>query len=113
MKRQATVYCYGTALYFDKLEGETLQKFLSFIDAPPSPGVLGQVWSLGGKMNEMTAQNSPFAMRDAGWVLIVDVMALDDDAVCETWIDDLYAGLLPYAHKKASYLNSINPTETR
>ena len=107
-----SVNCYGTALYFDKLEGETLQTFLSFMDAPPSPGILGQVWSLGGKMNEVTAETSPFAMRDAGWVLIVDVMALDDDdAVCETWINDLYAGLLPYAHKKASYLNSINPTE--
>lgn len=107
-----SVNCYGTALYFDKLEGETLQTFLGFMDAPPSPGILGQVWSLGGKMNEVTAQNSPFAMRDAGWALIVDVMALDgDDAVCETWVNDLYAGLRPYAHKKASYLNSINPTE--
>ena len=108
-----SVNCYGTALYFDKLEGETLQKFLSFMDGPPSPGILGQVWSLGGKMNEVTAETSPFAMRDAGWALIVDVMALaDDDAVCETYINDLYAGLLPYAHKKASYLNSIKPTET-
>lgn len=108
-----SVNCYGTALYFDKLEGEGLQKFLSFMDAPPSPGILGQVWSLGGKMNEMTAETSPFAMRDAGWAVIVDVMAMDDDdAVCETWINDLYAGLRPYAHKKASYLNSINPTET-
>ena len=107
-----SVNCYGTALYFDKLEGETLQAFLSFMDAPPSPGILGQVWSLGGKMNEVTAETSPFAIRDAGWAIIVDVMALDnDDAVCETWVDDLYAGLQPYAHKKASYLNSILPTE--
>ena len=35
----------------------------------------------------------------------------NDDAVCETWVNDLYNGLLPYAHKKASYLNSVNPTE--
>ena len=106
------VNCYGTALYYDKLEGEALQKFLSFMDAPPSPAILGQVWSLGGKMNEVTAETSSFAMRDAGWAVIVDVMALEgDDVACEAWINDLYNGLLPYAHKKASYLNSINPTE--
>ena len=106
------VNCYGTSLYFEKLEGDTLQKFLSFVDAPPSPAILAQIWSLGGKMNEVTSETSPIAMRDASWVLLVDAMAMGgDDAACEAWISELYEGLLPYAYTKASYLNAFCPTE--
>ena len=64
-------------------------------------------------MNEATAETSPFAMRDASWALLVDAMAMGgDDVACEAWINELYECLLPYAHKKASYLNAFNPTET-
>ena len=104
------VNCYGTSLYLDELTEEALDAFTGYVDAPPAPSILVQLWSLGGKMNETAAEKSAFAIRDAKWALLVDAMAMGgDDEACQTWIDDLYEGLLPFSHKKASYLNAICP----
>lgn len=104
------INCYGTSLFLDELSEESLDAFLGYVDTPPTPGFLVQLWSLGGKMNEIAADASPFAIRDAKWALLVDAMAMNgDDEACQKWIDDLYDGLLPFSHKKASYLNAICP----
>lgn len=105
------VNCYGTSLFFDELSEETLDAFLRYVDAPPAPSILVQLWSLGGKMNEIAADASPFAIRDAKWALLADAMAIGgDDEACQKWIYDMYEGLLPFSHKKASYLNAFCPT---
>jgi len=104
------VNCFGTSLFLDELTEESLDAFLGFVDSPPAPGILVQLWSLGGKMNEITADQSPFAIRDAKWALLVDAMAMNgEDEACQKWIDEVYEGLLPFSHNKASYLNAICP----
>jgi len=104
------VNCYGTSLFLNELSEESLDAFLGYVDAPPAPGILVQLWSLGGKMNEIASDESPFAIRDAKWALLVDAMAMNgEDEACQAWIDEVYEGLLPFSHKNASYLNAICP----
>lgn len=40
------VNCYGTSLFFDAFTEETVDEILRTISAPPTPGVLTQIWSL-------------------------------------------------------------------
>lgn len=102
------VRVYGTSLYFDELMDDTIDEILYKIDNAPAPSILLQLWALGGKMNEVPVTATPFAIRDAKFVLLVDCMAMaGDDDVCKQWIDSVYGGLLPLSYKKASYLNGI------
>lgn len=106
------VRAYGTSLYFDQLTDEIIEQLLQKLENAPAPTALVQLWALGGKMNRVLATATPFAIRDAKFVLLVDVMAMaGDDVVCKQWIDSIYGGLLPFSHKKASYLNGIGENE--
>ncbi|MCM3766133.1 FAD-binding oxidoreductase [Neobacillus niacini] len=106
------VNVYGTSLYFDQLTDETIDKLLYKIDNVPAPSILVQLWALGGEMNRVPANATPFAIRDAKFVLLVDIMAMaGDDELCKLWVDSVYGGLLPHSHKKASYLNGIGANE--
>jgi FAD/FMN-containing dehydrogenase len=102
------VRVYGTSLYFDELTDEVVDQLLYKIDNAPAPSSLVQLWALGGQMNRVSATATPFAIRNAKFVLLVDIMAMaGDDEVCKQWVDSVYGGLLPFSHKKASYLNGI------
>lgn len=106
------VRVYGTSLYIDILTDEIIDQLLNKIENAPAPSILVQLWALGGQMNRVPADATPFAIRDAKFVLLVDMMAMaGDDNVCKQWIDSVYDGLLPYSHKKASYLNGIGEKE--
>ncbi|WP_413299930.1 FAD-binding oxidoreductase [Bacillus sp. 1P10SD] len=106
------VRVYGTSLYFDQLTDETIEQILNKVDNAPAPSILVQLWALGGKMNQVPFTATPFAIRDAKFVLLVDCMAMaGDDDVCKQWIDSVYGGLLPFSYKKASYLNGIAENE--
>ncbi|MDR6123547.1 FAD/FMN-containing dehydrogenase [Bacillus sp. SLBN-46] len=106
------VRVYGTSLYFDQLTDETIEQILYKIDNAPAPSILVQLWALGGKMNRVPETATPFAIREAKFVLLVDCMAMaGDDDLCKQWIDSVYGGLLPFSYKKASYLNGIGENE--
>ncbi|MHC0039422.1 FAD-binding oxidoreductase [Pseudoneobacillus sp. C159] len=106
------VRVYGTSLYFDELTDEILDPLINKINNAPAPSSLVQIWALGGQMNRVDKTATPFAIRDAKYVLLVDIMAMSgDDEVCKTWVDSVYGGLLPFSHKKASYLNGIGENE--
>ncbi|GAA0321582.1 FAD-binding oxidoreductase [Bacillus carboniphilus] len=103
---------YGTSLYFGDLNDEIIEAILSKLENAPTPGVLAQLWALGGKMNCVESEETAFATRDASFVLLVDVMAMGvEGELCEKWVDSLYHGLLPYSHKQSSYLNGIGVEE--
>lgn len=103
---------YGTSLYFEALSDEIIDRLLNKLENAAAPTYLIQLWSLGGQMNRVPVQVTPFAVRNAKFVLLADVMAMaGDDEVCKKWMDSLYGGLLPLSYKKASYLNSIDPSE--
>lgn len=102
------VNCYGTSLFFDDFTETTIDALLDTLSTPPVPGVLTQIWSLGGKMNRVSAEHAAFATRDAKWLLLVDIMAMnDDDVICEQWMDALHNRLLPISHQQTSYLNAV------
>ncbi|WP_423798292.1 FAD-binding oxidoreductase [Neobacillus sp. SAB-20_R2A] len=106
------VRVYGTSLYFDQLTDEIIDQLLYKIYNAPAPSILVQLWALGGEMNRVPATATPYAIRDAKFVLLVDCMAMaGDDDLCKQWIDSVYGGLLPFSHKKASYLNAIGSNE--
>ena len=106
------VRVYGTSLYFDVLTDEVIDQLLYKLDNAPAPSYLVQLWALGGQMNRVPATTTPFAIRDAKFVLLVDMMAMaGDDDVCKQYIDSVYGGLLEFSHKKASYLNGIDSNE--
>jgi len=106
------VNCYGTSLYFADLNDEAIDALLENLSNPPAPSILGQLWALGGQMNRVPANATPFAVRDAKYVLLVDAMAMGgDDEACKQWVDGLYENLLPLSHKKASYLNALDESE--
>ncbi|MFS0862595.1 FAD-binding oxidoreductase [Fredinandcohnia sp. 179-A 10B2 NHS] len=106
------VRVYGTSLYFDILTDDIIDQLLNKIENAPAPSILVQLWALGGQMNRVPSDATPFAIRDAKFVLLVDMMAMaGDDNVCKQWVDSVYDGLLPFSHKKASYLNGIGEKE--
>ena len=106
------VPAYGTSLYFGEMDDYTIDAILAKIDNAPVPSYLVQFWALGGQMNRLPATATPFAIRDAKYALFVDIMPLGgENEVCKKWVDSLYGGLLPYSHKKASYLNSVEASE--
>jgi FAD/FMN-containing dehydrogenase len=103
---------YGTSLYFDELNDEVIEQLLYKIDNAPAPSILVQLWALGGQMNRVPVHATPFAIRNAKFVLLVDAMAMaGDDDVCKQWIDSLHGGLLPFSYKNASYLNGVGVSE--
>lgn len=52
-------------------------------------------------MNRVPADATPYAVRDAKYVLLVDAMAMGgDDEVCKQWVDAFYEDMLPLSHKK-------------
>ena len=109
---QEYVNVYGTSLYFQELTEEVTDAILSKIDSAPVPSVLFQLWALGGEMNRVASDATAFAIRDAKYALLVDTMAMPgEDEMCELWTDSVYNGLLPYSHKRASYLNGIGQGE--
>lgn len=106
------VNCYGTSLYFNDLNDKTIDTLIENLNNPPAPSILGQLWALGGQMNRVSTDATPFAMRDAKYVLLVDAMAIGgDDEACKQWVDGLYENLLPLSYKKASYLNAFDASE--
>ncbi|MBB6453796.1 FAD/FMN-containing dehydrogenase [Salirhabdus euzebyi] len=100
---------YGTSLYFKDLDEKTIDVLLNKLENAPVPTVLSQLWALSGKMNRIPEEETAFAIRDASFVLLLDVMVMPgmDEEVCKQWVDSLYADLLPYSHRNASYLNGI------
>lgn len=107
-----SVNCYGTSLYFGDLNDTVIDALVEKLDNPPAPSILVQLWALGGQMNRVPADATPYAVRDAKYVLLVDAMAMGgDDEVCKQWVDAFYEDLLPLSHKKASYLNALDASE--
>ena len=103
--------CYGTSLFFDELSEDAWEVLIEQVHAAPTPSIILQLWTLGGKMNEVTADESAFAIRDAKWALLVDALAMSgEDEACQTWTQLLYENLLPFSQQKASYLNAFCPT---
>jgi FAD/FMN-containing dehydrogenase len=105
---------YGTSLYFKELDEGTIDAILKKLENAPVPTVLSQLWGLSGKMNRVPEEATPYAIRDASFVLLLDVMAMPgmDEGVIEQWVDSVYAELLPYSHRNASYLNGIGLVES-
>ncbi|MFJ8244325.1 FAD-binding oxidoreductase [Peribacillus asahii] len=107
-----TVPVYGSSLFFDELDDTVIEQLLYKIDNAPAPSILVQLWALGGQMNRVPVHATPFAIRNAKFVLLVDVMAMaGDDAVCKQWVDFVYGELLPFSYKNASYLNGAGVSD--
>lgn len=108
-----TAQVVGTSLFFDELNENVLEILLNKIENAPSPTMIAQLWPLGGEMNRVEADATAFAIRDAGVVLLLDMMvdASVDMESCKKWVDSVYADLLPYSHKQSSYLNGIGLSE--
>lgn len=107
-----TVPVVGTSLYFSELNHEVLDILLHKVDAAPAPTALIQLWPLGGQMNRISSDATAFAVRDAGFVLLIDMMAIGTElSSCKQWTDSVYADLLPHSHKHAAYLNGIGLSE--
>lgn len=100
---------YGTGLYLGDLGEELIAKLLEKMNQSPSPGFIFQLWGLSGQMNRVEPMATPFAIREAKYALLVDVMAVGpvDGATCEDWIQSVYDEFLAYSVRKASYLNGI------
>ncbi|MRG86329.1 FAD-binding oxidoreductase [Salinibacillus xinjiangensis] len=105
---------YGTSLYFSELNEETVDVLMEKLDHAPVPTVLSQLWALHGQMNRVPESETPFSVRDASFVLLLDAMAMPgmDEDVIEQWIHSIYTDLLPYSHRNASYLNGIGTIES-
>lgn len=105
--------CYGTSLFLGDLTAELIDQLVAQMDAQTIPSALIQLWALGGQMNNVTADESAFAIRDSKYVFLVDAMAMnDDDEACVSWVENLYKELSPFSHRNASYLNAFEATET-
>lgn len=103
-----TVPAAGTSLYFDDLTDDVIDRFIRNVDVIPSPVLLAQLWPLGGQMNRVSSSDTAFAIRDAGYGLFLDVMAVGTSIeACQEWNDNAYSDMLPVSHKQASYLNAI------
>ncbi|WP_164667972.1 FAD-binding oxidoreductase [Virgibacillus doumboii] len=96
----------GTSLYFNELDENVLNIVFDSIEHSPLPMVMAQFWLLNGKMNRVSPDDTAFAVRDAGCLLLMDGEAIGGDATrSQEWMDSLYKKLLPYSYQKASYLN--------
>ncbi|WP_234031466.1 FAD-binding oxidoreductase [Lentibacillus cibarius] len=103
----------GTSLFFKEMTNEMLSVLKNAIENANLPMVMAQLWPLHGKINRVPAEETAFAVRDAGYMLLIDAeVSKDDPETCEQWLASVYEQLLPYAHQKTSYLNGINPDET-
>lgn len=99
---------YGTSLYFSELTEEVMDILINKIENAPTPAILVQLWALGGEMNRISPAKTPFAIRDAQFILLVDAMAMNgEEELCQKWVDSIYSGMLSYSYKKSSYLNAM------
>lgn len=108
-----TVPVAGTSLYFPELDDRLLKVLSRKIEAAPTPASLVQFWPLGGYMNKVASDATAFAIRDAGVLLLIDIMGLGTDIEsCRKWADAVYSELLPISYNQSSYLNAIGVSET-
>ncbi|SER24845.1 FAD/FMN-containing dehydrogenase [Gracilibacillus ureilyticus] len=98
----------GTSLFFKHLSDETIDILLQDIEQAELPMVMVQLWPLHGQMNRIPSQDTAFAIRDAGYLLIIDgEISPDDPAKCSEWMDSIYSKLLPFSSHESSYVNGV------
>jgi len=103
---------YGTSLYFQDLLEEHIDTLIRLIDNAPAPTYIVQLWGLNGQINQVPADATAFAIRDAKYALLLDIMGMGiEEPICQQWIQHVYETLLPYSYKGASYLNGIGLSE--
>lgn len=102
---------YGTSLYFNELSDGLLEELSSVLNHAKLPAMI-QLWGLHGKMNEISDDANAYSVRNARYVLLVDVMYEEGQKEdCVKWTENLYNRLAQYSHNRASYINGIEPHE--
>ncbi|WP_341282053.1 hypothetical protein [Paenibacillus sp. FSL H8-0537] len=63
-------------------------------------------------MNRIPSDATAFAVRDASFLLCLDVdFPMEEAEKCTDWIEAVYEALLPYSLRKSSYLNTVRADE--
>ncbi|KGX89259.1 FAD-binding oxidoreductase [Pontibacillus marinus] len=103
---------YGTSLYFNELSNGLLDELSTLLGHAAFPAMF-QLWELHGKMNEKSEDENAYSVRDAKYVLLVDVMyeGGGQKEACVNWTEDLYNRLVRYSYNRASYMNGVEPHE--
>ncbi len=81
---------YWKSLYLDGLSASTVDRITYWADVAPSPLSTVDVWQLGGAIEQVDAEDSPFAGRHAPFLLGVEANwenPANDDANVE-WVRD-------------------------
>lgn len=103
---------YGTSLFVKELNDEIIDTLLSKLENPPRSSLLVQFWSCHGRMNRIPSDATAFAVRDASFLLSLDVdFPMEEAEKCADWIEAVYEALLPYSLRKSSYLNTVRADE--
>ncbi|MFD2044830.1 FAD-binding oxidoreductase [Ornithinibacillus salinisoli] len=98
----------GTSLFLKELTDETIQILLEEINNAELPMVMVQLWALHGQMNRVSSDDTAFAIRDAGYLLIIDgEIPKDNPSSCSNWMTSVYERILPFSHHGSAYLNGV------
>lgn len=98
----------GTSLFLNTLSKDAIGVLKDAVENPDAPFALVQLWPLHGKINRVPEHDTAFAIRDARYLFIVDAeVSKDQPRESIEWVQSIYENLLPYAHKRASYINGI------
>ncbi|MCA0971311.1 FAD-binding oxidoreductase [Halobacillus litoralis] len=101
----------GSSLFFSELSPENWQSILKEKEIAPGHLML-QLWETHGKMNRIPADDNAFAIRDARYVLLLDIMYEDEqEEACAKWIEAFYEKFSPISFNGAAYLNGIDPED--
>lgn len=99
---------FGTSLYFGELNDQLINRLLELMESAPAPTAMLHLWPTNGEMNKVPADKTAFAIRDAQYGMLLEIIGLGVDVeLCKKWIDHAYNTLLPLSHRNSSYLNGI------
>ncbi len=98
----------GSSLFFQDLSPESWQEILAEKERAPGHLML-QLWEVHGQMNRVPADETAFAIRDARYALLLDIMYEDEnEEACQEWINGFYHRFAPISYNGAAYLNGID-----
>lgn len=97
---------YGKSLYVGELDNDIIN-VIDTAMANAGPMAMAMLWPLGGKMADVSADETAFGDRGASSLVIIESTweNSDDAVVAIDWVTSFYDALRPYAYNGGTYLN--------